>query len=339
MIDIRNEDCFVTMKNMSTNVVDVILTSPPYNTNKKAGKTRTLKNTTVKDEQYNYVRYDSFVDSFTDEEYTDFTKRLFVSFDRILKPNGCILYNINYGAENTEGMFRAVYSVINETPFTIADVIVWKKPTALPNSCSPNRLTRIWEFIFVFCRRTEMKTFSCNKRITSYRKTGQAEYENIFNFIEAKNNDGSCPYNKATYSSELCEKLLSIYAKEGSVVYDPFIGSGTTAVACKNMGFDCIGSELSSNQCQYSVDRVGIENVGTVEKKEAKKERRHEKKTTIEEKVQIVKDCIESGNDYIGISKKYGVSYFQVSNWTKKYIEFGVDSLLEKRGRKKKVSN
>lgn len=209
MIRILNEDCFDTMKQMSPHSVDVVLTSPFYNTNKKAGKTRTLKNTKVADGQYDYVRYDSFVDDMTDEEYSDFTKRLFLSFDNVLSPNGCILYNINYGAENTEGMFKAIYAVITETPFTIADVIVWKKPTALPNSCSSNRLTRIWEFVFVFCRRSEMKTFRCNKQVKSYRKTGQAAYENIPNLIEARNNDGSCPLNKATYSTELCEKLLA----------------------------------------------------------------------------------------------------------------------------------
>lgn len=174
MVQIHNEDCFVTMERMNPHSVDVVLTSPFYNTNKKAGKTRTLKNTKVADGQYDYVRYDSFVDDMTDEEYSDFTKRLFLSFDKVLSLNGCVLYNINYGAENTEGMFKAVNAVITETPFTIADVIVWKKQTALPNSCSSNRLTRIWEFVFVFCRRSEMKTFSCNKQVKSYRKTGQA---------------------------------------------------------------------------------------------------------------------------------------------------------------------
>ena len=258
MITIHNQDCFDTMKTLAPHSVDIVLTSPPYNTNKKAGKTRTLQNTTVQEGQYNYVRYDAFTDSMTDEEYTDFTKRLFLGFDEVLAENGCVLYNINYGAENTEGMFRAIYAVIDQTPFTIADVIVWKKSNALPNSCSSNRLTRIWEFVFVLCRRTEMKTFSCNKRVTSYRKTGQAAYENVFNLIEAKNNDGSCPYNKATYSSELCEKLLAIYAKEGVTVYDPFMGSGTTAVACQRMGFDCIGSEISEKQVFYAYDRLGI---------------------------------------------------------------------------------
>lgn len=101
-----------------------------------------------------------------------------------------------------------------------------------------------------------MKTFSCNKRVKSYRKTGQAAYENVFNFIEAKNNDGVCPLNKATFSTELVEKLLAIYAKDGAVIYDPFMGSGTTAVACQRMGFDCLGSELSAAQCEYAQNRL-----------------------------------------------------------------------------------
>lgn len=44
---------------------------------------------------------------------------------------------------NGDCMFQAVNAVITQTPFTIADVIVWKKATALPNSTSSNRLTRI----------------------------------------------------------------------------------------------------------------------------------------------------------------------------------------------------
>ena len=73
MIEIYNEDCFETMDNMPIGQVDIVLTSPFYNTNKKAGKNRTLKNTSVKEGQYNYVRYDTHVDNMTDEEYCDFT--------------------------------------------------------------------------------------------------------------------------------------------------------------------------------------------------------------------------------------------------------------------------
>ena len=253
---IYNEDCFDTMRRIDDGTVDVVLTSPFYNTNKKAGNGRTLENTSIKEGCYTHIRYDTHVDNMTDEEYCDFTANLFNQFDRILKNDGCVLYNISYGSENTEGMFKAVNAIITETNFTIADVIVWKKKSALPNNCSSNRLTRIWEFVFVFCRRNEAKTFKCNKKVKSYRKTGQASYENIFNFVEAKNNDGACPYNKATYSSEFCEKVLEIYAPKGCLVYDPFMGSGTTAVACLNMGLHYIGSEISENQVAWANSRI-----------------------------------------------------------------------------------
>ena len=257
MIDIRNEDCLVTMQNLPPKSVDVILTSPFYNTNKKAGKNRTLKNTTVSEGQYDYVRYDTHVDNMTDEEYCDFTVMLFEGFDRVLVNDGSIIYNICYGAENTAGMFMAVNAILTRTNFTLADVIVWKKSNAMPNSTSPNRLTRIWEFVFVFCRKDELKTFRCNKKITSYRKTGQKAYENVFNFIEAKNNDESCPFNKATFSTDLCKQLLYRYGVgENITVYDPFMGSGTTAVACQQLGFNCIGSEISKNQVNWTIERL-----------------------------------------------------------------------------------
>ena len=99
-------------------------------------------------------------------------------------------------------------------------------------------------------------TFNSNKQVVSLSKRGQKNFENVYNFIEARNNDGACNLNKATYSSDLCIKLLNIYAKPNSVVFDPFIGTGTTAVACKILGHSYIGSELSSNQCDFAANRI-----------------------------------------------------------------------------------
>ena len=108
----------------------------------------------------------------------------------------------------------------------------------------------------MFCRKDEVDTFYCNKPVVGERKTGQKSYGNIFNYVEAKNNDGSCPYNKATYSSDLCKQLLNLYCPENGTVYDPFMGSGTTAVACKELGLSYIGSELSKNQCEWAENRL-----------------------------------------------------------------------------------
>ena len=139
----------------------------------------------------------------------------------------------------------------------VSDIIVWKKSSALPNNTSKNKCTRIWEFIFVLCRKSENKTYNSGKKIKSIAKTGQNFYTNMFNFIEAPNNDGSCKLNKATFSSNLVLQLLDMYApSKDIVVYDPFIGTGTTAVACKEFGCKYIGSELSKAQCEYAIERI-----------------------------------------------------------------------------------
>ena len=68
------------MTNIAEKSIDVILTSPFYNTNKKQGKNRTLANTDVKG--YSYIRYDTHLDNMTDDEY----KVAVVSL-KLAKPN------------------------------------------------------------------------------------------------------------------------------------------------------------------------------------------------------------------------------------------------------------
>lgn len=255
---IYNEDCMTTMDNMVNDSmnVDVILTSPPYNTGRVSSSQKWRDSYQGK--------YDVHVDNMTQEEYIKYSINIFNNFDKILAKDGVVLYNMSYGSDNTMNtasiglMWLVIGEIIKNTSFTVCDRIIWKKRSALPNNTSPNKLTRIVEDVFVFVRKEELKTFHCNKKVKSIRKDRptQKYYENIFNYIEAPNNDEKCPYNKATYSSDLCEKLLKIYAKENSIVYDPFIGTGTTAIACVSLGLDYIGSEISENQCVWAKERI-----------------------------------------------------------------------------------
>ena len=246
-----NEDCFDTMQRMIDEGIKVnaILTSPPYNT------ARPVKTQKAMDTYNN--RYDIYIDAKTTEEYANWTLKLFDMYDKILDANGVILYNISYGSERPDDMWNAIATLILKSNFMVAEQIVWKKKSALPNNTSPNKLTRICEPVFVFVRKNEYKTYQSNKKVKSIRKdTGQKYYENAFNFVEAANNDGPNKLNKATFSSELCAKLMALYVKEGQTVYDSFMGTGTTAVACKKMNINCYGSELSKAQYEYSLERI-----------------------------------------------------------------------------------
>ena len=242
---IYNEDCIETMKRLQD--IDVVLTSPPYNTSRKGSS---LDNADVN------IRYDEFDDCRPNEEYIAWTNDIFNAFDKTLKPNGCILYNLSYSSENIALMWLTVASVMQNTPFTIADCIIWKKKSAAPNSESTNKLTRICEFVFVFCRKTELSTFNCYKEKGVQRPNGQQHYKNYFNFLEAPNNDEVCPIHKATYSTILCRKLMLLYSKEGDTIYDPFMGTGTTAIACIREKRNYVGSELSERYVEWANNRI-----------------------------------------------------------------------------------
>lgn len=62
------------------------------------------------------------------------------------------------------------------------------------------------------------------------------------------------------------------------------------------------------------------------------------RKTTQEERVEIVAFCLENGKDYAEVIEKYGVSYQQIYAWVRKYEEHGVAGLSDKRGKRKDIS-
>lgn len=254
---IRNEDCMVTMAKLSDKSINLVLTSPPYNTGRPSTSERSRAN--------HEGRYDVHLDTKTPSQFCDWCVDLFNEFDRILVQDGAVLWNMSYGGDatvNTDSiglLWIVLAEIIKNTNFTIADRIVWKKRSgALPNNSSKNKLTRVCEDVFVFVRKSEYKTFHANKEVSKVGITGQTFYRPINNFVEAKNNDESCPLNKATYSSELCEWLLSTYAplNDNTIVYDPFMGTGTTAVACKRLGIGYLGSEISPKQCEWAESRL-----------------------------------------------------------------------------------
>lgn len=252
------EDNKITMSNIEDKSIDIVLTSPPYNSTDSKHRQSSIKDLYCK-------RYDSYNDFKDIGEYVDWSIEMFNEFDRILKDNGTVLYNFSYGTENPHLPYILMNAIIENTNWTVADTIIWKKKSALPNNVSHNRLTRIVEFVWVICRKSEIKTFFMNKNVKSLSKTGQKYYNNYFNFIDAKNNDGSNNLNKAVYSTDLCNQLLSLYGKKDFVVYDPFMGIGTTAKSCIELGMNYIGSEISKDQVNYFYEN---NNIGIVVKKE-----------------------------------------------------------------------
>lgn len=164
---------------------------------------------------------------------------------------------MSYGTENTEIMSLTISEILRQTNFTLADILVWKKQSATPNNVSSNKMTRIVEFVYVFCRRNEFNTFTSNKNVIGYREdTGQKIYENVFNFFNAKNNDESVDINKANFSIDFVEEIINRYVLKTDTVLDNFSGTGTTLIACAENNIKSIGIELSKQQCEHTIKRI-----------------------------------------------------------------------------------
>jgi DNA modification methylase len=210
-----NSDCIELIKMMPDLFIDKVITSPPYNINR---------------------RYNNYIDNVERNEFIDFQVNLFNNLERVIKPNGLILYNFSYGSKDPLLPFSLIENINNKTNFTITDTIVWKKINSMP--LSNNRLSRICEHIYIFSKKSDINSYTINKASN--------------NFIEAANNDGiDTPFNNSTFSTELVLKLLKIYSSPGELIYDPFMGIGTTIRAA--LIYDCnfIGSELDWRQTNY----------------------------------------------------------------------------------------
>ena len=250
---IYNEDCITTMqKRLKNKTIDIVLTSPPYNMTSRRGG--------VSDSG----RYDVYTDWKSEEDYCNWTYTILNNLNDVLKDDGIILYNFSYSVENPSLPYKLVAGIERETNFRLVDTIVWKKKCGIPFPANKYRLSRIFEFVFVFAKKDHMNSYTNNRRIKSVsEKTGQSYYDVQYNFIEAANNDGKCKLNQATFSSEMVMKLLEIYcnSEEKRVVYDPFMGTGTTAAGCIQYDggqnkIEYIGSEISEAQCNYANERI-----------------------------------------------------------------------------------
>lgn len=241
-VTLFNGDCVKVMKDLINEgiKVDKVITSPPYNITRHSID----------------QGYDIYRDGMSNDDYCKWLVEVFNLYNLLLNKNGCVLFNLSYGGENTTAMNEVVYNIIKHTNFTLADIIIWKKKSALPNNVSSNKMTRICEFIYVFCRDDEFNTFTTNKKILNFSKKGQAIYENIFNYIEAPNNNYSSPLNKATFSTQLVNQLCDRYILNNDIVLDNFSGTGTTLVACSNRNIKSIGIELSKEQCDETITRL-----------------------------------------------------------------------------------
>lgn len=242
---IYNESNLDTMAKMPDNFIDLTVTSPPYGTLRK---------------------YDGFV-----FDFYQFSK---IIYDKT-KDGGVLVWIcqdqcIN-GSESMASFKQALY--FGEIGFKLYDTMIWKKPS--PQAPTEGRYYDVFEYMFVFSKGkpktlnllsdrknksagliSNKETRSCkeDRKITGEKRIVK-EYSRRFNVWEISRgvNKTSHP---AVFPEQLANDHILSWSNEGDVIYDPFMGSGTTAKMALLNNRNFIGSEISSLYCDIANQRI-----------------------------------------------------------------------------------
>ena len=215
----------------------MIFTSPPYNMN--SGK----------------KLYTHYRDNLESEEYISFNLNALNNFKRFLK--GFVFWNISYNKNARWEFIEIIYRIVKETGLKFLELIIWDKGHALPIT-SKEGLTRQYEDILLTANpesiEKDLELFYCgrnDKRAWFNKKTQRG----ITNYWRIGTNKSQLNNHHACYPVGLPIKAIMLMSDREDRIIDPFIGSGSTMIACEMTNRKCYGMEINPIYCDVTIQR------------------------------------------------------------------------------------
>lgn len=234
---IYNEDCLITLSKMTTDSVDLVVTSPPYNMNLRIRKGEYCSRQIVKEIS---TKYENFSDNLPINDYFEFHKRVLTELIRVGKR---VFYNIQI----VTGSKRAIFKLIGEFSDYLKDIVVWDKGNAQP-AMQTKVLNRRYELILIF-----EKDYPISRQFRFNSNFERGTLDDVWLIKRGRNQTNT---HGAVFPEELIEKILLNFSDEGDLVYDPFMGTGTTAYVAKKLKRNFLGSEISNEYIEFSENRL-----------------------------------------------------------------------------------
>jgi site-specific DNA-methyltransferase (adenine-specific)/modification methylase len=233
---IFNEDCIETLKRLKDNSIDCVITSPPYNMNLRIRNGKYCSRQIVKEIS---TKYSNFSDNLPIDEYNKFHTSVLKELLRVSK---VVFYNIQI----VTGSKRSIFKMIGDFNEYLKDIIVWDKCVAQP-AMQKQVLNKRTELILVF---------ETDYPISRQFKYGQFERGTLQDIWQIKRGKKISKNHGATFPEELVGKILENFTVEGDIIYDPFMGVGTTAIVAKRMNRKYLGSEINQEYYQLILERL-----------------------------------------------------------------------------------
>ncbi len=256
-------DCEEVLKEMPDNTVDLIFTSPPYADQRK--------------KTYGGIRPDAYVEWFLPKAE---------QFFRVLKPTGTFILNIKERVVNGERHTYVLELILKlrEQGWLWTEEFIWHKKNSYPGKW-PNRFRDAWERLLQFNKQRRFKMYQeavmvpigdwAQERLARLSPTDWVRDEsrvqsgfgkNVSNWLGRKlvypdnvihmATECSNRGHSAAFPVDLPRWFIKLFTAEGDIVLDPFIGSGTTAVAAKELGRHYVGIDINADYCRLAEARL-----------------------------------------------------------------------------------
>lgn len=253
LVDIYNANCLDWMNQQADGILDLTVTSPPY------------------DNIRNYKGY-SF-------DFEPIARELY----RITKEGGTVIWNVAdatvEGSETGTSMRQALYFM--QCGFRLHDTMIYLKKNPMPASVNSKRYHQAWEYIFVFTKGTpaafnpimvkaKFGHLDANMKhrgkegSLEYKKVKRNEFTKVRNVFEYSVGGGHSTKDKIAHGhpaimpEQLARDMIATWSDPGMVVYDPFMGSGTTLKMAAITQRRAIGTEMSQEYCELARARIEL---------------------------------------------------------------------------------
>jgi DNA modification methylase len=220
-------DCLERMKEMPDGSVDCIVTSPPYNLNKRASGGGTSK--------MSYVGW--YPDDMPEEDYQKWQIEILRECVRVCQGSTFYNHRVRY-AWHSRNKYRTPSKIYHPMDwlreFPIWAEIIWDRGGTTGHGNGRVRMAdeRIYQIGKPLCK-------------------NRSELTSVWKVPPSKNEGHVC-----SFPLEIPNRCIEMSTNAGMTVLDPFMGSGTTGVACKNLGRDFIGIELDQGYFEEAQQRI-----------------------------------------------------------------------------------
>lgn len=226
-------DVLEELKKIPDESIDLVVTSPPYNLKNstgngmKDGRGGKWANAALID------GYQSHDDNMPHKEYVNWQRNCLSECMRVIKKDGAIFYNHKWRVQN--GLLQERNDIV--AGFPVRQIIIWQRKGGI--NFNPGYFLPTYEVIYMIA----------NKKFKLAPKANR--HGDIWQIAQERKNKHPAPF-----PVELIERIIS--STNANIVLDPFMGSGTTAVAAKKLNRNYIGIEISLEYCEQAQERLNL---------------------------------------------------------------------------------